>query len=114
MQHVYIVGSKGIPATYGGFETFVDKLTAGRRDEEICYHVSRLSDHNGEYEYNHAKCFDVKVPDIGPAKAIIRARKVALMQNTVTNALEYTFLSSTPSLLANLKQPVSSPSTRTT
>ena len=70
MQHVYIVGSKGIPATYGGFETFVDKLTAGRRDEEICYHVSRLSDHNGEYEYNHAKCFDVKVPDIGPAKAI--------------------------------------------
>ena len=25
-QHVFIVGSKGIPAEYGGFETFVDKL----------------------------------------------------------------------------------------
>ena len=24
---VYIVGSKGIPAKYGGFETFVEKLT---------------------------------------------------------------------------------------
>ena len=26
-QHVFIVGSKGIPASYGGFETFVEKLT---------------------------------------------------------------------------------------
>lgn len=26
-QSVYIVGSKGIPAKYGGFETFVEKLT---------------------------------------------------------------------------------------
>lgn len=70
MRDVYIVGSKGIPATYGGFETFVDKLTADRVSCEIRYHVSRLSDHNGEYEYNNAKCFDVKVPNIGPAKAV--------------------------------------------
>ena len=27
MQHVFIVGSKGIPGHYGGYETFVDKLT---------------------------------------------------------------------------------------
>ena len=27
MRHVFIVGSKGIPGAYGGFETFVDKLT---------------------------------------------------------------------------------------
>lgn len=70
MQHVFIVGSKGIPAAYGGFETFVDKLTAYRKNKDICYHVSRLSDHNGEYEYNEAKCFDVKVPKLGAAKAI--------------------------------------------
>jgi rhamnosyltransferase len=70
MQHVYIVGSKGIPAAYGGFETFVEKLTAYRKSEDICYHVARLSDRNGAYEYNRAKCFDVKVPSIGPAKAI--------------------------------------------
>ena len=25
MTHVFIVGSKGIPAQYGGFETFVEK-----------------------------------------------------------------------------------------
>ncbi len=70
MQHVFIVGSKGIPAAYGGFETFVEKLTAGRKSEQICYHVSRLSDKNGEYKYNGAKCFDVKVPHIGAAKAV--------------------------------------------
>ena len=27
MQNVFIIGSKGIPASYGGYETFVDKLT---------------------------------------------------------------------------------------
>lgn len=27
MQHVFIIGSKGIPASYGGYETFVDRLT---------------------------------------------------------------------------------------
>ena len=27
-QHVYIIGSKGIPAKYGGFETFVENLTS--------------------------------------------------------------------------------------
>ena len=26
-QHVFIIGSKGIPAHYGGFESFVDRLT---------------------------------------------------------------------------------------
>ena len=26
-KNIFIIGSKGIPAKYGGFETFVDKLT---------------------------------------------------------------------------------------
>lgn len=38
--HVFIVGSKGIPAKYGGFETFVENLTARKKSEEILYHVS--------------------------------------------------------------------------
>ena len=69
-RHVFIVGSKGIPAAYGGFETFVEKLTEGRISDEIQYHVAVLSDHAGEYEYNNAHCFEVNVPDIGSAKAI--------------------------------------------
>ena len=27
IRHVFVIGSKGIPAAYGGFETFVEKLT---------------------------------------------------------------------------------------
>ena len=69
-QHVFIVGSKGIPAAYGGFETFVEKLTEYRRSEKIKYHVAVLSDHTEEYEHNGAHCFCVKVPNIGSAKAI--------------------------------------------
>ncbi len=69
-QHVFIIGSKGIPAQYGGFETFVEKLVEYQSDNEILYHVARLSDDNDRYEYNGAIGFDVKVPNIGPAKAI--------------------------------------------
>ena len=35
MQHIFIVGSKGIPAKYGGFETFVEKLTENKKDKNI-------------------------------------------------------------------------------
>lgn len=69
-QHVFIIGSKGIPAQYGGFETFVEKLVEYQTDEDILYHVARLADDEERYEYNGAISFDVKVPNIGPAKAI--------------------------------------------
>lgn len=44
MRHVFLIGSNGIPASYGGFETFVEQLTAHRKDPEIFYHVSCLSE----------------------------------------------------------------------
>ena len=69
-QHVFIVGSKGIPAQYGGFETFVEKLVEYQKDRDILYHAARLADDEDRYEYNGAIGFDVKVPNIGPAKAI--------------------------------------------
>lgn len=70
MKHVFIIGSKGIPANYGGFETFVEKLTEKKVSQEIKYHVACLSDHDDEFTYNDARCFNVKVPQIGPAKAV--------------------------------------------
>ena len=69
-QDVFIIGSKGIPAQYGGFETFVDKLVEYQTDKDILYHVARLADDEIRYEYNGAVGFDVKIPNIGPAKAI--------------------------------------------
>lgn len=69
-KHIFIIGSKGIPAQYGGFETFTEKLTALRKDERICYHVACMSDRNEDFVYNNAQCFRIKVPNIGPAKAV--------------------------------------------
>lgn len=69
-QQVFIIGSKGIPANYGGFETFVEKLTQYQKSTEIHYHVARMAADTARYEYNGAKCFNVNVPNIGSAKAI--------------------------------------------
>lgn len=71
MQHIFIVGSKGIPGAYGGYETFVDKLTERHQDhKELKYHVACKSNENSEFEYHNARCFKIKVPNIGPAQAI--------------------------------------------
>ncbi len=69
-KHIFIVGSNGIPAKYGGFETFVENLTAKKVNPKIKYHVACLGNNNNEFEYNNARCFSIKVPNIGPAKAI--------------------------------------------
>ncbi|MDF2564625.1 MAG: glycosyl transferase [Massilibacillus sp.] len=68
---VFIIGSKGIPANYGGFETFVDQLTKQKVNKKIQYHVSCLADNNNDFFYNDAHCFNVDVKDIGSAKAIL-------------------------------------------
>ena len=68
-KNVFIIGSNGIPANYGGFETFVENLTARKMNKNIKYHVACISKNNNEFEYNNSRCFNVKVPNIGPAKA---------------------------------------------
>lgn len=72
VQHIFIVGCKGIPCSYGGYETFVDKLTEYHQDNDhFKYHVACKSNEDGEFEYHNAHCFKVKVPDIGGASAIL-------------------------------------------
>ncbi len=71
MRHVFIVGSKGIPGAYGGYETFVDKLTEYHQArQDLKYHVACKSNKTGEFVYHNARCFQIKVPNIGPAQAI--------------------------------------------
>lgn len=95
MQNVFIIGSKGIPANYGGFETFVDELVSRKKSDNIKYHVSCLADNDEEGEYNGARTFNVSVPDIGPAKAIYYDVKSLLevlkyiKSNNVDNAIIY-------------------------
>ncbi len=71
MVNVFIIGSKGIPARYGGFETFLENLTANCASKHIQYHVACLGEGEKSYEYNKARCFEVKVCNIGSAKAVL-------------------------------------------
>ncbi len=70
VQHVYIVGGKGA-GNYGGFETFVDKLTEYHQDNEnIQYHIAWKGTEFKEFEHNGSHRFQIKVPNIGTAQAI--------------------------------------------
>ena len=76
IKHIFIVGCKGIPAQYGGFETFVEKLTEYRKNNKLQYHVACLSEENEyddkerEFEHNGAHCFAIKERCKGSARAI--------------------------------------------
>ncbi len=78
MTHVYIIGSKGIPAKYGGFETFVEELTARKTSDKVLYHVACLQEAE-EPLHNGAQCYGVKVPNVGSAKAILYDRRAFLI-----------------------------------
>ncbi|OOM75812.1 polysaccharide biosynthesis protein [Clostridium puniceum] len=76
-QNVFIIGSKGIPAKYGGFESFVEKLTFYKKSQDIQYYVycviygkKEFKEIEKTYTHNGAKCFNIKALNIGPAKAV--------------------------------------------
>lgn len=95
MKNVFIIGSKGIPARYGGFETFVEKLTEQQVSKEIKYHVSCLANDTREFKYNGARCFNINVPNIGPAKAVyydimaLRECIKYIKENNIKNPIVY-------------------------
>lgn len=86
VQHIFILGAKGL-GNYGGYETFVDKLTEyHQNNKNIKYHIackfngkgymdeSKLNDvkkiDETHFIYHNADCFKVKVPEIGSGQAI--------------------------------------------
>ncbi|WP_049477206.1 beta 1-4 rhamnosyltransferase Cps2T [Streptococcus constellatus] len=72
MQHVFIIGSRGLPAKYGGFETFVENLVEHQISSQIQYHVACLSDDEAyhHFDYKGVDCFTIKAPKLGPARVI--------------------------------------------
>lgn len=90
---IAIIGAKGF-GNYGGYETFIDKLTEyhkddpdiqyivackangkGAVDENLLQNVQILED--DKFIYHNAYCFKVKVPEVGPAQAILYDLKAA-------------------------------------
>ena len=86
MQNIFIIGSKSLGA-YGGYETFVNKLTEYHQyKEDIKYYIACKANGDGymdeskldnikmindsEFIYHNAHCFKIKIPNIGPAQAI--------------------------------------------
>lgn len=87
IQHVFLIGAKSLGA-YGGYETFVDKLTEyHQHNNKIKYHVACKANGSGcmdektlagvkklsktEFIYHNAHCFKINVPEkIGSAQAI--------------------------------------------
>lgn len=94
-KEIFIIGSKGIPAKYGGFETFVENLTLKKINKNIKYHVACMGKEKREFTYNKARCFTIKVPNIGPAKAVyydimaLRDTIKYIKQNNIQNAIVY-------------------------
>ena len=72
MKDIFIIGSRGLPAQYGGFETFVEKLISHKVSPAIRYHVACLSDESSgkHFDYKGADCFTVNPPKLGPARVI--------------------------------------------
>ena len=92
VRHVFIIGSKSI-GQYGGYETFVDKLTEQHAsDPSVRYHIACKANGDGamdeskldgvevtkknadgsaaEFIYHNAHVFKIPCPKIGPAVAI--------------------------------------------
>lgn len=92
VQHIFIIGAKSI-GQYGGYETFVDKLTEQHQgDSSIKYHIACKANGDGfmderklddvtiikmnsdgsvaEFVYHNAHVFKIPCPNIGPAVAI--------------------------------------------
>ena len=72
MKDIFIIGSRGLPAQYGGFETFVEKLISHKVSPAIRYHVACLSDEStgNHFDYKGSDCFTVNPPKLGPARVI--------------------------------------------
>lgn len=87
IQHLFLVGAKSL-GTYGGYETFINKLTEyHQNNERIKYHVACKANGDGcmdpnktvgaeivsdrEFTYHNAECFRIHVPEkLGSAQAI--------------------------------------------
>lgn len=86
-KHIFLVGAKSLGA-YGGYETFINKLTEyHQNDDRLSYHVACKANGDGsmdpnktvgakilsesEFIYNGARCFRVPIPmRLGAMQAI--------------------------------------------
>lgn len=103
-KNVFIIGSRGIPARYGGFETFAQKLVEHKKNPDIKYFVASQRKNNtpiileDTFEYFGATVFQIDVGNFGGATPIVYDIKSIrwvisyVKKNSIDNAVIYILL----------------------
>ena len=119
MRHIFIIGSKGIPAEYGGFETFAQELATRRESDEIHYHVACMECQGSpkkeirETQWEGISLFYVPVRNIGSAKAVfydvaaLRYCVKKIREDNYENAVVYILASRIGPFIAPCKRKLS-------
>ncbi|HBP97474.1 beta 1-4 rhamnosyltransferase Cps2T [Leuconostoc lactis] len=100
-KNIFIIGSRGIPARYGGFETFAQKLVEHKKNPDIKYFVASQRKNNtpiileDTFEYFGATVFQIDVGNFGGATPIVYDIKSIrwvisyVKKNSIDNAVIY-------------------------
>ena len=74
MKDVFIIGSRGYHANYGGWETFVSNLVDNYNDDSTIFHISEITDDKEKKEYKVNDNILVKpiyVGNLGSARMLL-------------------------------------------
>lgn len=99
---------KGVPASYGGFGIFVEKLTQYKIRDDIYYHISCLLNNN-DFEHNKARYFNVKVFNLQAAKLFIMMYQhlqnaFIILKNQIKESIVYILACRIASFIRGLKR----------
>lgn len=98
MKHIFIIGSRGYHANYGGWETFVSNLVDNYNDKDTIFHISEITnDKNKDLDKINDSIIikSIYVPNIGGARMLLCSIKAFLYylkyinSNHIDNAYMY-------------------------
>ncbi|PLX75198.1 MAG: glycosyltransferase family 1 protein [Desulfuromonas sp.] len=72
-KSIAILGTRGIPARYGGFETFADELSRRlvKKGKEVSVYCEKCGSESGVFEYEGVKLEYIRTFPLGPFRTIL-------------------------------------------
>ena len=72
IYRIAILGTRGIPARYGGFETFAEELAVrlAQRGHEVTVYCEKDTSHCGEANYQGVRLKYITAPSLGPLSIV--------------------------------------------
>ena len=134
VRHIFVIGAKSL-GQYGGYETFIDKLTGQHADQDgLCYHIATKANGSGamdetqllgvsdvvknakgetvSFRYHNAEVFRLKVPELGGATAILYDVKACRFfiryckENNITDPVFYILACRIGPFIAGIKRKI--------